>query len=340
MHAAGFYHEASEGALQCDLCHHYCRIRPGRSGLCRVRSNVDGRLYSLSFGRAVAQAADPVEKKPLYHFMPGSRTWSLGTPGCNFTCANCQNWQISQTIPDESAIPFSSPEKIVENAVRAGCPSISCTYTEPTIFAEYALEIMKLARNAGLRTIWVSNGYMSPNCLEAIDPWLDAVNIDLKSMDDAFYRRTCGARVDPVLDNLRQIFRSGIHLEITTLLIPGHSDSPAMLERLAGFIARDLSPEVPWHVISFYPEISWKMQQTPATASASLEFAETIGRNAGLSYIYSGTPHSDTACAHCGHKLVRRSRTVGQPSAVRFDAGGRCPSCNAISPIKDEARRP
>jgi len=335
MHAAEFYHEVAEGVLQCDLCRHYCRIRPGRSGLCRVRMNIDGRLYSLSFGRAVAQAADPVEKKPLYHFMPGSRTWSFGTPGCNFTCANCQNWDISQAIPEGAAIPFTPPEKIVENAVRAGCPSVSCTYTEPTIFAEYALEIMKLARNAGLRTIWVSNGYMSPNCLDAVGPWLDATNIDLKSMDDAFYRRICGARVDPVLDNLRQIHRSGIHLEITTLVIPGHSDNPLMLERLAGFIARELGPEVPWHIIPFYPEISWKMQQTPATDPIALESARTIGQEAGLSYIYSGAYHNDTLCAHCGRILVRRHRTIDKPAAVRSDAGGRCPTCNALSPIKD-----
>jgi pyruvate formate lyase activating enzyme len=335
MHAAEFYHEAAEGTLQCDLCRHYCRIRPDRSGLCRVRTNIEGHLYSLSFGRAVAQAADPVEKKPLYHFMPGTRTWSFGTPGCNFTCANCQNWEISQIVPDEATIPFTSPEKVVENASRAGCDSISCTYTEPTIFAEYALEIMKLAKKAGLRTIWVSNGYMSPNCLDAVGPWIDATNIDLKSMDDAFYRRICGARVEPVLDNLRQIFRSGIHLEITTLIIPGHSDSPIMLERLAGFIARDLSPEVPWHVIPFYPEISWKMQETPVTQPIALESARTIGQEAGLSYIYTGTLNDDTLCANCGQMLVQRRRSLGQTAALRSDAKGRCPSCNALSPIKD-----
>ncbi|NTU57934.1 MAG: AmmeMemoRadiSam system radical SAM enzyme [Chlorobiaceae bacterium] len=335
MQAAGFYHEAADGTLQCDLCRHYCRIRAGRTGMCRVRRNVDGRLYSLSFGHAIAQAGDPVEKKPLYHFMPGTKTWSFGTPGCNFTCGNCQNWQISQCIPDEARLPVTSPEKIVENALQAGCASIACTYTEPTIFAEYALETMKLAKAAGLRTIWVSNGYMSPNCLDAVSPWLDATNIDLKSMDDAFYRRTCGARVEPVLDNLRHIFRGGIHLEITTLVIPGYSDAPEMLERLAGFIAKDLGPEVPWHVIPFYPEISWKMSATPAAGVSALEMARAIGKSAGLSYIYSGAGSNDTFCTHCGHKLVQRHRTLGNAAAIRFDSGGRCPSCNAHSPIKD-----
>ncbi len=335
MHAAGFYHEAADGTLQCDLCRHYCRIRPGRSGLCRVRTNIDGRIHSLSFGRAIAQTADPVEKKPLYHFLPGTVTWSFGTPGGNFTCANCQNWYMSQTLPDEAAIPFTSPEKIVENAVRSGCTSISCTYNEPTVFAEYALETMKLAKETGLRTIWVSNGYMSTCCLEAIGPWLDAINIDLKSMDDAFYRRLCGAGVEPVLDNLREIFRQGIHLEISTLVIPGHSDSPAMLERLASFIVRNLGPEVPWHLVPFHPEISWKMQDTPATKTSILESAGTIGRNAGLSYIYSGSAQDDTICVHCGQTLVCRSNNKGRRLIARLDAGGRCPSCKALSPIKD-----
>lgn len=333
MHTASFYHTAPDGVLQCDLCRHYCRIRPGRSGLCRVRRNHDGRLVTLTWGRAVSQSADPVEKKPLYHFMPGSATWSFGTPGCNFTCANCQNWQISQAIPDEETVPFISPEAIVRNALDCGCPSISCTYTEPTIFAEYALDVMKLAKEAGLKTIWVSNGYLSSLCLETIQPWLDAINVDLKSMDDAFYRRLCGARLSPVLDDLRRIRESGIHLEITTLVIPGHSDNPDMLERLARFITGELGSETPWHLIPFYPEISWKMHETPATEPSALETAWQIGRDAGLRHIYSPT-HNDTLCAHCGATLVARNRQFTGANVKRFDAGGHCPSCHAPSPIK------
>lgn len=334
MHAANFYHTAPDGVLQCDLCRHYCRIRPGRSGLCRVRKNIDGQLFTLTFGRAISQSADPVEKKPLYHFMPGTATWSFGTPGCNFTCANCQNWQINQALPDEESMPFIPPEMIVSNAIRAGCPSISCTYTEPTIFAEYALETMKLARQAGLKTIWVSNGYLSPLCIDTIQPWLDAINVDLKSMDDAFYRRICGARLAPVLDSLRRIRKSGIHLEITTLVIPGHSDDPAMLERLARFIATELGDDVPWHLIPFWPEISWKMHETPATSSGTIEAAWLTGRNAGLRHMYSAS-HNDTLYPHCGATLVARGRQFIGAKAERFDAGGRCPSCHAPSPIKD-----
>ena len=334
MREANFYHAAPGGALQCDLCRHYCRIRPGGNGLCRVRRNVDGKLFTFAWGRAVSQAADPVEKKPLHHFMPGTTTWSFGTPGCNFRCANCQNWEISQAVPDDS-MPLVAPEVIVQNALRAGCPSISCTYTEPTIFAEYALDVMQLARQAKLRNIWVSNGYLSKNCLDAIAPWLDAINVDLKSMDDAFYRRLCGARLSPVLDSLRQIRQSGIHLEITTLVIPGHSDDPAMLERLARFIASELGADVPWHVIPFFPEISWKMQETPPTTASVIEAAYEIGRRAGLSYIYAGSAHTDTLCARCGARLVARSRQFSGYRIERFDTGERCPTCHAPSPIRD-----
>lgn len=333
MHAAAFYHITPDGVTQCDLCHHYCRIPPGRSGLCRVRKNIAGTLQALTWGRAVAQNADPVEKKPLYHFMPGSLTWSFWAPGCNFTCANCQNWQISQFIPDDETIPFITPEQIVTNALQAGCSSISCTYTEPTIFAEYAIDVMKLSRQAGLRNIWVSNGYLSKNCLDAIRPWLDAVNVDLKSMDDAFYRRMCGARVAPVLDSLRQISRSGIHLEITTLLIPGHTDGQAMLERLAGFIAHEIGKETPWHVIPFYPDISWKMQDTPPTSAGTLENAVTIGLRAGLSYIYAGAYRYDTRCTQCGTTLIAREPSFRGYRVERFDKEGICPACHAPSPV-------
>ena len=335
MHAASFYHETADGTLQCDLCCHYCRIRPGRPGLCRVRKIIDDRLFSMNFGLAVSVSADPVEKKPLFHFMPGSRTWSIGAPGCNFTCANCQNWQISQSGPGMEKIPCTKPETVVAEAIKAGCPSIACTFTEPTIFAEYALEIMKLARFAGLKTIWKSNGYMSPNCLEAVAPWLDAINIDLKSMDDAFYRTICRARVGPVLDNLRFIAQSSIHLEVTTLIIPGHSDDPGMLARLAGFIAGDMGTSVPWHVTSFYPEISWKMENSSETSSDLLETCFAIGRKAGLSYIYAGTAHENTICPNCGQKIIERHRSLDGHNIVRFDVNGRCPTCNAVSSIKE-----
>lgn len=333
MHTAGFCHITPDGVIQCDLCRHYCRIPSGRTGLCRVRKNINGTLVALTWGRAVAQGADPVEKKPLYHFMPASLTWSFSAPGCNFTCVNCQNWQISQSLPGDETIPFTTPEEIVTNALEAGCSSISCTWTEPTVYAEYAIDVMKLSKEAGLRNIWVSNGYLSKNCLDAIRPWLDAINVDLKSMDDAFYRRMCGARVAPVLDSLRQISSSGIHLEITTLIIPGHSDEPAMLERLADFIVHDIGKETPWHLTPFYPDSSWKMKDLQATASESLEIAGTIGIRAGLSHVYAGESRNNTCCSHCGTTLVRRERSFRGFEVERFDKDGQCPVCLASSPL-------
>lgn len=333
MREAEFCHGTPDGKIQCDLCSHYCRILPGRSGLCRVRYNTGGRLYSLNFGSAVSQAADPIEKKPLNHFMPGTRTWSFGAPGCNFSCANCQNWQISQATPQELALPLTDPVEIVRNALASACPSISCTYTEPTIYAEYAIEVMKLAKSSGLRTVWISNGFMSPLCIDAITPWLDAINVDLKSMDDAFYRRVCGARVEPVLDNLRRLSRSGIHLEVTTLVIPGNSDDPGMLERLCSFIAGELGPDVPWHAIPFFPEISWKMPDLPPTSPAMLETAWKIGGKAGLRYIYSGDGHTDTLCPRCGATVIRRAPRSFSATEARLDRNGRCVACGEPLPI-------
>jgi pyruvate formate lyase activating enzyme len=335
MIAAGFCHDLHDKTVQCDLCHHFCLIRPGSSGICHVRKNVDGRLMTLNFGQPAARAVDPVEKKPLYHFMPGSWTYSLGTRGCNFTCSNCQNWEISQEEADETGDPSVSPETIVDSALREACPSISYTYTEPTVFAEYALAIMKLARQRGLKNIWVSNGYMAPDCLDAVEPWLDAVNIDLKSMDDRFYRQVCGARLQPVLDNLHRIAGSGIHLEITTLVIPGHSDSAEMFGRLARFVAADLGSHTPWHVIPFYPEISWKMTGLPSTSAETLSAAYLIGKKAGLSYIYAGPGHNDTLCPACGATVIERHRFNRWSNIIRLDVNGRCPSCSATAFIKD-----
>jgi pyruvate formate lyase activating enzyme len=335
MIAAGFCHQLSRGVVQCDLCHHFCRIAPGRSGLCRVRKNLEGRLYSLNFGYPVASNVDPVEKKPLYHFMPGSWTFSFGTVGCNFFCGNCQNWEISQASPAEPAGPPVPPEALVQEALKAGCPSIACTYTEPTIFAEYGIAVMKEARKRGLKTIWVSNGYMSTGCLESIEPWLDAVNIDLKSMDDDFYRQVCRATLPPVLGNLRRLARSTVHLEVTTLLIPGHSDSPDMLEALAIFISGELGPDTPWHIGTFYPSISRNMTDLAQTSAKTVETAYLLGKKAGLSYIYGGASHNDTICPRCGANVIERHRFNQWHNIIRSDVYNRCPTCSAPANIKE-----
>ncbi len=320
---AGFYHRLPEGTLQCDLCYHFCRVRENRTGICKTRINRRGKLFTMSYGHPASIGIDPVEKKPLHHFLPGTETFSLGTFGCNFTCKNCQNWEISQQSGADVELRFRSPESIVQDALAAGCPSISFTYNEPTIFAEYALDIMALARSAGLKNIWVSNGYMSNNCLDALEPLLDAINIDLKSMDESFYRKICGALLDPVLNNLKHLARSGKHLEVTTLLIPGHSDSPEMLRRLAEFIAGELGPTVPWHISAVAPQISWKMHGVKPTSAESIENAYLIGKDAGLAYIYDAYRHENTLCPKCGRLVIERRRYT----TIRHDRSGNCPGC-------------
>jgi len=323
---AEFCHNLGDDIVQCDLCHHFCRLGKGRRGICRTRVNRQGTLFSENYAHPAALAADPVEKKPLYHFLPGTSTLSFGTRGCNFRCENCQNWQISQppaSGEDGEPVP---PSSIVRAAVENGCSSVACTYNEPTIFAEYALDVMREARERGLKTIWVSNGFMSDNCLDAVEPLLDAINIDLKSMHDAFYRKVCGARLRPVLDNLKRIARSNIHLEVTTLLIPGFSDDGDMLRQMAAFIAGDLGRETPWHLSGFVPGISWKMRGVPATLPESLEMAFEIGNSAGLAYIYNTYFRQDTHCPSCGASVIERHGY----STIRRDRNGRCRACGAF----------
>ncbi|MCX6796288.1 MAG: AmmeMemoRadiSam system radical SAM enzyme [Candidatus Falkowbacteria bacterium] len=223
MEKASLYKQLNDSTIQCELCNHFCVIKDGRVGICRVRKNKKGSLYSLVYGQPVAMNVDPVEKKPLFHFQPGSLTYSLGTYGCNFACANCQNWDISQETNIEKKLanlPFVAPEEIINETIANDCQSISYTYNEPTVFTEYALKIMKLAHQQKLKNIWVSNGYMSKQCLEKIIPFLNAINIDLKSFTEKFYQENCHARLQPILNSLQFLQEQQVHLEITTLIIP------------------------------------------------------------------------------------------------------------------------
>lgn len=330
MKEAQFYEKLKNNEVQCQLCHHLCNIKENKVGVCGVRKNKNGNLYSLNFGYPIAQNIDPVEKKPLFHFQPGSITYSIGNPGCNFQCQNCQNWQISQADDLEKQIQdldFVSPVKIVEEAIGNDCQSISYTYTEPTIFAEYALEIMKLASENGLKNIWVSNGYMTENCLGAILPYLDAINVDLKSMDENFYKKNCGAKLEPVLENLKILKEEQIHVEITTLLIPNLTDDEYMLKTLAEFISEDLGRETPWHISKFSPQSAWKLEEIEETQESSLYNAYEIGKEAGLKYVYLGNMPGDqkenTYCPKCGDLAIRR---LGY-HIERLDDNGLCPNC-------------
>lgn len=314
-------------SVHCFLCAHHCRIAPGDRGLCGVRENRDGVLYTLVYGCPISTAVDPIEKKPLFHFMPGTLTYSIATVGCNLTCAFCQNAEISQMPRNRGRITGTrlSPEEIVESAVETGCQSISYTYTEPTIFYEYARDCARLASKDGLKNIFVTNGYMTRETLDDIDGDLQAANVDLKSFSDDFYRTYVGARLKPVLDSIRRLWDMGVWVEVTTLLIPGVNDSTDQLRALAAFLV-SVSPDIPWHVSRFYP--SYRMLDTPPTPVASIENALRIGREEGLRYVYAGNipGHSSesTECPGCGEVLVERRGFLLSRNETR---DGRCPHC-------------
>lgn len=290
MKEALLYQKLPQKKVRCQVCSHFCLIAPQQRGLCGVRENQKGKLYSLVYGKTIAVHIDPIEKKPLYHFLPGTYSLSIATVGCNLACKNCQNHDISQgPKPDKPILGQEmSPEKIVQEALTNHCPSISYTYTEPTIFLEYALETMKLAKEKGLKNIWVTNGFMSPQTLNLIIPDLDAANVDLKSFDDDFYQKYCNGQLKPVLANLKELKRKNIWLEITTLIIPGLTDQEKRLKKIAQFIKKELGPETPWHISRFFPEVSWQLQDLPATSSETIEKAEQIGLQSGLKYVYKG----------------------------------------------------
>jgi pyruvate formate lyase activating enzyme len=328
MREAMLYEKLPEGKVRCHLCAHRCLIADGRRGVCQVRENRGGTLYTLVYGRTVAQHVDPVEKKPLYHFYPGSLSYSIATVGCSFHCRWCQNWEISQ-VEREQPLPTgreARPEQIVAAAQQANCSSIAYTYTEPTVFFEYAYDTARLAHEAGLANIYVTNGYMTEGMLKTFDPDLDAANVDLKTFSDDVYRRYVGARLQPVLDTMQVMKRLGIWLEVTTLVIPGINDDPAELRRAARFVAEKLGVETPWHISCFFP--AYKMQSTPSTPVETLERAKEIGLAQGLKYVYVGNApeeaDEDTVCPACGKALIQRhSFTV----IANHIENGRCPDC-------------
>jgi pyruvate formate lyase activating enzyme len=331
-HEAALWKEAADRAADCFLCAHRCHIAPGKRGLCRVRENRDGRLVTLVYGLAIAHHVDPIEKKPLFHFLPGSRAYSIATVGCNFQCGFCQNWQISQwPRKEDGEMPGEPlpPEQVVKNARATGCASISYTYTEPTIFFEYARDCGRLAKEAGLRNTFVTNGYATAEAVEAMAGWLDAANVDLKAWSDEFYRRLCKARVEPVKETIRRMHGAGIHVEVTTLLVPGQNDSPEDLKGIAQFLA-GVSADLVWHVSRFHPD--YDMQNLPPTPRETIEAALRIGREAGLRFVYAGNVagEQDTLCPACGATVIRRAGFSAEPVNLR---GPTCGACGAKLPL-------
>jgi pyruvate formate lyase activating enzyme len=328
MKKALLFSKLEDKRTGCYLCNHRCQIPEGKRGICGVRENREGELYTLVYDRVISCNIDPIEKKPFFHFLPGTLSLSIATVGCNFRCLHCQNYEISQ-MPQNRAGWIEgqsiSPQEIVNTALRYRCVSISYTYTEPTIFFELAFDTAKLAHQHGLKNNFVTNGYMTQEALRLIQPYLHAANVDLKGFDDHKYRQICGARLQPVLDNIRLMHKMGIWVEVTTLLIPGHNDSEKELEEIARFIA-EVSTDIPWHITAFYP--TYKMRDRPHTSIESIRQASAIGKRIGLKYIYSGNIRGDegedTYCPGCSKKLIDRWGFQIQENVLQE---GKCPAC-------------
>jgi pyruvate formate lyase activating enzyme len=326
-------------AVHCFLCAHHCRIEPADRGLCGVRENRDGTLYSLVYGCPLSAAIDPIEKKPLFHFLPGSLSLSIATVGCNFTCRFCQNAEISQMPRDHGRIqgtPFS-PAAVVAHAVASDCASISYTYTEPTIFYEYARDCARSAVQAGLANVFVTNGYLTAEALSGLSGLLHAANVDLKSFSDDFYRTVVGARLRPVLETIRRMVAAGVWVEVTTLVIPGLNDSDDELTGLAGFLA-SVDRDLPWHVSRFHP--AYELIDVESTPAGTIDRAVAIGAAAGLRYVYAGNlPGHDTEstrCPACGATVIERRGFAVQRARLR---GASCGACGAALPVIIELPR-
>ncbi|MFC1511307.1 AmmeMemoRadiSam system radical SAM enzyme [Candidatus Margulisiibacteriota bacterium] len=281
-----FYEKLSDSKVRCTLCPWDCKIAPGKAGICGVRQNIDGKLYSLIYGKVSSVAVDPIEKKPLYRFHPGTRVLSLGTYGCNMKCGHCQNWNIAHKSSGPS--DFILPEKLVDLAKENNCPGIAWTYNEPTIWFEYALEGAKLAKAAGLYTVFVTNGYINPEPLDMIGPYLDAYSVDIKGFTNEFYQKLAKVKsFQPVLEaTIRAKKKWKMHVEVTTLVIPTLNDDEAQLKSIADWIVENLGPDTPWHVSRFMPYLEYK--HLPPTPVETLEKAKAIGIGAGLKFVYIG----------------------------------------------------
>lgn len=328
MKEALLYTRQAENRVTCRLCAHHCTIAEGSTGLCGVRQNRQGTLYSLVYDRVISTHADPIEKKPIYHVLPGTASFSLATVGCNLRCRHCQNADISQ-YPREHPGPLPgnaiAPDALVEAAVRSGCRSIAYTYTEPTIYFELAFDTARLAHERGLKNIFVTNGYMTREALDMVQPYLDAANVDLKGFDDAGYRDVCGARLEPVKESIQAMKTLGIWVEVTTLIIPEFNDSDRELTSIAEWLA-DVDPAIPWHVSAFYPR--YQMMDRAPTNPATVFRAVELGKQAGLQHVYSGNVRGGdgehTWCPHCGTCVIRRA---GFRIAEQRLSNGACQHC-------------
>ena len=332
MKEAYLYEKQEDRKVRCHLCNHRCLIKDGLRGICGVRENRGGTLFSLVYGQVIARHVDPIEKKPLFHFLPGTSSYSIATAGCNFKCLFCQNADISQMPKDRNQIlgEEMTPEIVLEEALRSRSSTISYTYTEPTIFFEFALDIARPAASRGLRNIFVSNGYMTEECLKEISPNLHGANVDLKGFSEKYYKELCGAKLKPVLKTLELMKKMNVWVEVTTLLVPGLNDSKEELQQLAKFLV-NLDPDIPWHISRFHP--TYRLTNVRATPPESIRKAKDIGYEAGLRYVYTGNLPGDdgekTFCHQCKELLIDRYGFYVRKNAI---ANSRCPKCSAEIP--------
>lgn len=330
MKKAYLFDEEEELKVKCSLCRHRCTIKPGKRGFCMVRENQDGILRTLVYDKIAAVNIDSIEKKPLFHFAPGSRAFSFGTMGCNFRCSFCQNYQLSQ-IQDNSGRIIGEqyePGELVGLAVKENCKSIAYTYSEPTIFYELARDAMVKAHEADLYNVFVTNGYMTPEMIDDSKGLMDGANVDIKAFNEDFYKKFINAKLQGVLDSAKRLKENGVWLEITTLLIPGENDDPDELRELASFIKQELGKETPWHISRFHP--SYKEGAIPPTPSESLHKAAETGKEQGLDHVYLGNmppnTYENTYCPKCGELIIER---VGYTIANYRIQSGSCALCSA-----------
>jgi pyruvate formate lyase activating enzyme len=324
----GYWHKLEDGRLQCDLCPRFCKLHEGQRGLCFVRGRAGGTMVLTTYGRSSGFCVDPIEKKPLNHFLPGTPVFSFGTAGCNLACKFCQNWDISKSREIDTLADEATPEMIATAAQRLGCASVAYTYNDPVIFHEYAIDVARACRARGIKSVAVTAGYVTPEPRQEFYAWMDAANVDLKGFTEDFYHRLTGGHLAPVLDTLRYLrHETSVWLELTTLLIPGHNDSPEEIRTMCEWVVKELGPDVPMHFTAFHPD--YRMMDIPATPAHTLTQARQLARDAGVRYAYTGNVHDpaggSTYCHRCGQKLIGRDWYVLSEWNLTDD--GHCTQC-------------
>ena len=317
---------------RCNVCSHRCNIAEGKIGICGTRKNIGGKVHTVIYNTVSSEAVDPIEKKPLYHFLPGTLSYSLGTIGCNFRCEHCQNWTISQVTLDKAYTMEITPEEAVRRALSAGCRSISWTYNEPAIWHEYTYDSAVLAKKAGLGTVYVTNGYITPEALRRISPYLDAYRVDIKSFSDSFYKKVCKAKLAPVLESTELAKELGMHVEVITLIIPGRNDSPEEIAQLSKWVHDNLGEDTPMHFTRFYP--MYQMTEVIPTPAEMLEKAHDIAKKEGMRFVYTGNvpghKYENTYCPECGALLIDRTGFTVSEYNIK---DGKCPRCGEEIPV-------